>query len=162
MINTLEVEISDDPVTGLKRKSRHYELIIDHNLEMTHIREIVFYEKLIDGSYGRPIIDVITEDENLSEEAKHLKRVMFAPQRVRVNTSGVYVNPYTGHTVEQVTTTDEEGNEATAYPEGSIPELEFWQNLPIGFIQPVPTKISDAMYTLMTISMKSADNNGRV
>lgn len=152
MITHLEEEIADDPISGLKRKIVHYEFILHRNLEMTSEREIVFYEKLPDGSYGRPITQVIVESD-LTEDQKREALKTYSPKRVKVNTASSYVNPATGIPVQP----DENGN----YPEGSVLELEFWQSLPINFIQPPPTTVAQAIYTLIKMSMKSGENQGR-
>ena len=166
MITSLEVEISDDPVSGLKRKLIHHRLGIGTDLNMTHYRKIVYFEKLQDGSYGRPILQVIAEDDTMTPERKRKLSEQYAPQYFFVSTENSYVNPANGQFVEKVEKTiiDENGNEVTVmdYPDGSIQELAFWQSLPIAFIQPTPTTNSEVVYSLIKISMKSADNNGMV
>lgn len=153
MINKLEVEISDDPVSGLKRKLIHDKLEIMSDLQMVHWRRIVKYEKLSDGSYGRPIIQAILENENLSKEFKQKLIDDNQPQLIGVSTAGVYVDAQ-GTPVIQ--------NSDNSFPEGSIPELQFWQNLPISFLNPAPTLCSDVLYGLLKISMKAQSNLGKV
>lgn len=154
----LEVEISNDPITGLKRKLVHHRFIIETNLEMVHYRKLVHFEKIDngtpEGAYGRPILQVIAENETLTPEAKRKLAEQYEPQVYGVDTSGVWVNPATGQPVQK----DAEGN----YPEGSVQELAFWQSLPISFIQPPPTTNAEVVYGLMKISMKASDNAGRV
>lgn len=162
MITKLETEISNDPVTGLKRKLVHHKLEIDENLEMTHYRKIVYYERLDGDVYGRPIIEAIQENDQITDEAKKKLTEKYQPQFFNVDTRGVYVNPETGQPVNKIVSVDENGNQTESYPIGSVPELEFWQNLPISFIQPTPTTNSGVVYGLLQMSMKSADNNGRV
>lgn len=161
MITSLSVDISDDPISGLKRKLVHKAFTIDQDLQMTHYREIQFYEKLPDGSYGRSMRDVILENETMNPDVKKRALELYQPIPVIVNTRDVKVNPLTGQPV--VLLFDEEGlpTNQTEY-DAAIPELQFWQGLPLTFIDPVPTTVSGAVYTLLTASMKASDNAGRV
>lgn len=174
-INSLDVPISNDPINGLKRKLVHDKLMIGKDLEMKHFRKIVYYEKIADGTpegaYGRPILDVIAAS-NLSDEAKTRQLEIYQPVDANADTTGSYVDS-TGKPIAQVSFfTDANGAvvpEGTPgaikqmkWPDGSVPELQFWQNMPIAFIQPAPTLVSQTIYQLMQMSMKAADNNGRV
>jgi hypothetical protein len=165
LIRNISVEISNDPITGLKRKLFHHRFEINENLEMIHYRKIVFYEKIengtSEGGYGRIISEVITESD-LNNEAKQLKLTLLAPQYLSVSTTNVYVNPLTGQPVEKIKEFDENNNLISEnYPEGSVLELLFWQNLPKDFIED-SLVMSDVIYGLLKISMRASDNAKRI
>jgi len=153
MINSLSVDISNDPISGLKRKMIHVKLEIAQDLQMIHWRKIVFYEKLAGDAYGRPILQVIQEDETLSDEQKKKLSAQYEPQQFAVNTSGSMVNAQ-GVEVQQ--------NPDNSWPDGSVSELEFWQAMPIAYLSPAPSLCSEVVYGLLKVSMKAMDNQNRV
>jgi hypothetical protein len=64
LINEIAVDISNDPITGLKRKLFHYRFEINERLEMIHYRKIVFYEKIDDGTEAGAYGDLTVEDSS--------------------------------------------------------------------------------------------------
>lgn len=154
MLNLLEINISNDPVSGFKRKMVHVSLEILENLHIIHKRKIVYYENVNDGSengaYGRPILQAIDENESLSSEQKKIAKSQFSDMLISTNTIGHKVDPITGQRFENNP------------PDYAIDELEFWQSLRIDFINPLPATVSGAVYALMQMSMKSQDNNNNV
>lgn len=152
MTTQLSVEISNDQISGLKRKMIHIKLEIDQDLQMTHWRKIVFYEKLSGDTYGRPILQVISENDSLTDEQKSKLISQYEPQLFCVRTSGSVVDAY-GNEVAQLPD--------NTFPVGSLPELEWWQNLPLSILG-APSKCSEVVYGALMMSMDSMDNQNRV
>jgi len=152
MITQLSVNISNDQVSGLKRKMIHVKLEIDQDLQMTHWRKIVFYEKLSDDTYGRPIIQAINENDSLTGEQKTKLMSQYEPQLFCVRTSGSVVDAY-GNEVAQLPD--------NTFPAGSVGELEWWQDLPINILG-APSKCSEVVYGALMMSMESMDNQNRI
>jgi hypothetical protein len=152
MINKLEVTISNDPISGLKRKMQHVKFEIGEDLQMIHYRRIIFYEKLEGDVYGRPILQAIAENENLSDEQKKKLTAQYEPQIFHVTTNGSMVNQY-GVEVAQ--------NSDNTFPEGAVSELEWWQGLPISILGS-PSKCSEVVYGALQMSMSQMDQQNRV
>lgn len=116
---TLPIKIQDRNSSFLIQV-RHSKLTIDEDLEMTVTVKLVFYTNE-NGDFGRPLLDVIREDENLTESQKRNDSERFKTVEFISSTRGTMVNPETGESIKP----DENGN----FPEGSITQLQFWQNV---------------------------------
>ena len=116
---TLPIKIQDRNSPHLIQV-RHSKLTIDEDLEMSVTVKLVFYTN-VDGEFGRPLLEVIREDEALTESQKKNDAERFRTMEWHSTTRGTMVNPETGASLKP----DENG----AYTEGSISQLEYWQNI---------------------------------
>lgn len=117
---TLPIKIQDRNSPHLIQV-RHSKLMIDEDLEMSVTVKLVFYTNE-NGEFGSPLLDVIREDETLTESQKKNDAERFRTIEWHSTTRGTMVDPTTGESIK----TDENG----AYPQGSISQLEYWQNIP--------------------------------
>ena len=118
---TLPIKIQDRNSPHLIQV-RHSRLTIDEDMEMSVTVKLVFYTN-VDGEFGRPLLEVIREDESLTESQKKNDSERFRTMEWHSTTRGTMVDPTTGESLKP----DENG----AYPEGSISQLEYWQHIPV-------------------------------
>ncbi|MEX0884511.1 MAG: hypothetical protein WDZ72_13660, partial [Cyclobacteriaceae bacterium] len=97
----------------------HEKLEIAQDMEMTASIRLVFYTKNESGEYDQPVLNVIRENNELTESQKRNDTEMFRTRVWSSSTRGSWVLPDTGELVYP----DENGN----YPEGSITQLQYWQ-----------------------------------
>src|SRR5690606_5736776 len=96
----------------------HERLIIESDLEMTaHVRLVYFTDN--NGEFGEPVLDVIRNNPDLTPSQKSHDMERFKTIRWQSTTRGAMVDPETGITVLP----DQDGS----YPEGSITQLQYWQ-----------------------------------
>ena len=117
---TLPIKIQDRNSPHLIQM-RHSRLVIEEDLEMTATVKLVYYIN-DDGEFGEPLLSVIANDTSLTESQRRNDMERFKTIEWSSSTRGAMVDPETGTTVEM----DENGN----YPEGSITQLQYWQQAP--------------------------------
>lgn len=142
-MDKLEINITDDLITGKKRKLIHRQLRILPDLEMAHDMEIVYYEQ--DGT--TPTLEAIRDNGDLTISQKSRVNETFRNVRVSVSTKDVWVNP--------------DGSPSNKEDEGSIKERDFWQLLPLGLF-PEETTIAGVMYKAIEMSMHNLNNTQRL
>lgn len=146
------------PVTD--RYSNHLKKVVfDHfqirsNLEMSMRVAVVWYEN-INGTFGRPLLQVIDEDlqaGNITAEFAEESRKRYRTTYYTSDTAGTFVNATTGEKLLP----DENGN----LPEGAIAELQYWQGIPhVAFSG---TTLADKIYNALKANMTSMATRGRV
>lgn len=146
-----------DKFTGKLKKIVHRHFEIKENLEMRQVVDVVFYEN-VNGKFGRPMLQVI-EDEMaqglITVQERKIAMAQFKTVQYESETGNSFVNPETGQMVEK----DNEGN----YPEGSIPELIFWQNLPEQlFASDEKKTLAGRVYSCMLFSMQRMIDRKRI
>lgn len=140
MITEIIENISDCSQTGKKRKAKVRQLQIRPNLEMVFDVEVIYYEN-DNGNYGDPTLIAINT-YNISEGQKKLQKDLFKTQIHTDTTIGFYVNPATGIKTED--------------PNQGIPELAYWQNIPLSIFEGATT-ISDVVYGALRLSIQNMD-----
>jgi len=100
----------------------HHKLEIDSDLEMTATILLEFWTKDEQGGFDTPVLNVIRQNESLTDKQKANDIRVFNTLKWSSSTKGSRVAPATGAFVYP----DEQGN----YPEGSITQLEYWQAAP--------------------------------
>lgn len=100
----------------------HQKVEIEADLEMRASIRLEFWTKDENGDFDQPVLDVIASNETLTQNQKRNDMETFRTRIWSSSTRGSWVNPATGDLVFP----DEHG----AYPEGSITQLEYWQNIP--------------------------------
>jgi len=160
MRTNITIPLPPDPITDTERKLHFTGLEINPNLEMVLKTMVVYY-----ADNDTPMLSWIEANEDLSIGQKRLQVQKFTPQHRTAETSGTFVD-VTGEPVQL----DEENNP----PEGSMPELEFWQNITLDVFfqgQPLPDAIvgflkqvrfADLFYAAIANSMQSMSNRLRV
>lgn len=105
--------------------------------------------------FGEPLLDVIERQwvarEITAEQYTEDKR-MFATTYYSSDTENTMVDPRTGEEVQQVVVNEETGE--TAWPEGSIPELQFWIN--------AMGPIADGVYSALLLSASKMVDRKRI
>lgn len=105
----------------------HDKLEIEKDLEMRAYIRIEFWTKDENGDFDKPVLEVIANDPSLSESQKRNDSEVFKTRIWSSTTRGSMVDPETGFFVHP--------NENGIYPEGSITQLQYWQNLPASAFQ---------------------------
>lgn len=122
----------------------HHKLEIDADLEMrAHIR-IEFWTKDAEGEFDEPLLEVIANDPNLSDNQKRNDMELFRTRQWSSSTRGSRVLPETGELVHP----DENGN----YPAGAITQLQYWQSLPAAAF-PGET-LAEKVYSALLVNMQ--------
>lgn len=117
-MNQIIIDISADPVNNTPRKLHLQGLLVKSDLNMVLTGNVIYYHP-----DGRTMQRAIEEDPLLTRQQKAIQIQRFNTQVVTADTSNVFVDA-TGSPVLP----DEKGN----YPEGLVPELQFWQNISVG------------------------------
>lgn len=154
-----------DPVTGKMKKAELQYFQIGKNLEMKMSWLISFYEA--DGSPAK--------------ENPNSKMNQFSPIQISGTTEGNYVDPATGYNLKPVYQTNSVTDPVTGIvtevttdiiTNGAIPEILFWQNIPLSSvltnlsqttqdeINKSGIKISDIIYQLLEQSALSDNKQG--
>lgn len=142
-MDKIEINISDDLITGKKRKFKHRLLKILDDLEMVHDCDIIYYE--VDGI--TPTLDFIRDSEILTADQKIRALQTFRNVKVTATTKGVFV--------------DETGERVDPQTEGAIKELLFWQNIPLAAFEGATT-VGDIVYGAMQMSMNAMNTRNRL
>lgn len=127
-MNQIIIPVSDDPVTGQKRKLHFTGLQIKPDLNMLLTADVVYYAE--DGT--TKLVNYIENDNTLTLSQKRQQINKFKDQSVKADTSNSWVDFTTGDPVELVPVYDE--NQVlinSTPPEGSVEEIVFWQNIPL-------------------------------
>ena len=125
----------------------HHKLEIDKDLEMRAHIEIEFWTNsgtIENPEFGIRVLDLINNDETLSEKQKSIDSERFSNKKRSSTTRGSWVNPSTGVIVKP----DNSGN----YPEGSVTQLTFWQSLPHGAF--AGTTLAEKVYAALLVNMQ--------
>jgi hypothetical protein len=123
-INRLELSIliADPYNPNVLKKITHKKFTIDASLEMYQEVDVVCYENN-NGQAGLLMLTAIEQNENLTPEQKSVQREIYKTRPFSTSTAGYMVDPLTG---QQAIPVDGQ------YPDGSISELEYWQQMPFG------------------------------
>lgn len=147
-MNTIELPISPEKITGFNRIGKHENFVITPNLNMIQqIRAIT-----LDAKTGQPITELISVDVSLSPEKKQVALNRYADQIFTRQTEGAFVNSK-GQVVEEGA-------------EGAIPQLEYFQAITLGDLKKIGLSISDKtpvlslIYAMIGNQVKTIDERG--
>lgn len=159
-MNQIIIPISPDPLNGVLRKLHFTGLQIKSDLNMLLSAEVVYYAP--DGT--TPMLNAIEADEALTMHQKRLQIDKFRSVLVRADTSGVWVNEQ-GEPVELLA--------ELIPPPNAMPEITFWQNIPLsvflagaGLPEPImqvmaQIKFADLFYGAIQQGMQNMDSRKR-
>jgi hypothetical protein len=162
----MEIQISNDPITGAKRKLVFAGLSIHKDFNMQLKGQLEYYD-----DNDQRMTEVIEQDETLTRSQKIIRIQQFLNRSFEADTTGIWVDK-NGEPVKLIQSGDQ-GNITTMPPEGAVPELEFWQNLSLSYFlqgQGLPDdvmkilsqiKFSSLFYGAIEQSMKNLDNRNR-
>jgi hypothetical protein len=146
-----------DATTGKLKKAEHLYLQINRNLEMKVARSISFWEE--DG-----------KTPAIADPKSKIASLQFQPIEVTGTTENDWVDPKTGWRLDPVYGDDGEGNRVII--NGAIPELLFWQSLPLSkaltglpknildALDQAGVKVSDVVYGLIEASILNDHQQG--
>lgn len=120
-----EIEITNQPVTGIRRKVRRFQTTTHEDGELTITVKVIFQDSL-----GNDLIESFRQmigagQEQITQEQFDALEKKFFPYQVSHTTRGSYVNPATGDLVPAGT-------------EGAVPEIEWLRSLGVNtHLQPM-------------------------
>jgi hypothetical protein len=122
----------------------HRKLEIEEDLEMRATIRLEFWTKDENGDFDQPVLNVIANNEALTQNQKRNDMETFRTRIWSSSTRGSWVNPATG----QLVFPDENGE----YPEGSITQLQYWQNIPADMFP--GTTLAEKVYAALLVNMQ--------
>lgn len=131
----------------------HHELVISENLEMTHKVKEVLYLKNPDGSFGPKMLDVINQDQTLTNDLKASEADRYATRIITKTTVGSMVDKATGFPVDP--DNPPPGVEV-------VTDLAYWQGIRLSDLPPGLTTVSDVVYFMLRVNMARLKTRGVV
>lgn len=147
----LGVPVQNKYITDAVKDIVHKKLTIHANLEMSHEVQEVYFERKADGSFGRKMLDIINEDETLTDDLKRSLAKRYETDPIEKHTAGSIVNKATGAPIDP-----------DNVPVGvvAIPELEYWQSIKISELPVNLVTVADVVYFMMGMNINKLVQRG--